>query len=234
MPRQNSAAILARLRAMLEAEGMTPGTRLPDERGLSAALGCSRQTLRQALFALESEGSIWRHVGQGTFVGARPDGSPIREAVLLQATSPRQLMQARLLIEPPIAAEAARVAMRADLSRLRKLVDAGRRARSRAECERHDAAFHRAVAEIARNPILLGFLDYLADARRRVAWQRQWDRTYRRVGASEFTGPHCDQHAAVIEAMADGNDIRSEQAMRRHLEVIAQAMDADSSSAADT
>lgn len=64
MARQNTAAILARLRSMLEAQGMTPGAKLPDERALSAALGCSRQTLRQALFTLESEGAIWRHVGK--------------------------------------------------------------------------------------------------------------------------------------------------------------------------
>ncbi len=224
MPRQNKAAILARLRAMLEARDMTPDRQLPDERALSAALGCSRQTLRQALFTLESEGAIWRHVGQGTFVGPRPDGHPIREAVLLQATSPLQLMQARLIIEPPIAAEAARVATPADLDRLRHIVAEGRRARSRAECERHDAAFHRAVAEIARNPILLGLLDYLAGARRRAAWQQQWDRTYRRIGASEFTGLHCDQHAVVVEAMAGQNHARSEDAMRRHLQVIAQAI----------
>lgn len=226
MPRQNTAAILVRLRVMLEAKEMTPGGKLPDERTLSAMLGCSRQTLRQALFTLESERAIWRHVGQGTFVGPQPDGHPIREAVLLQATSPLQLMQARLIIEPPIAAEAARVATPADLDRLRHVVAEGRRARSRAECERHDAAFHRAVAEIARNPILLGLLDYLAGARRRAAWQQQWDRTYRRIGASEFTGLHCDQHAAVVEAMAGRNDLQSEAAMRRHLEVIAQAMEA--------
>lgn len=211
---------------MIDAPETTPGRRLPDERTLSAALGCSRQTLRQALFTLESEGAIWRHVGQGTFVGPRPDGHPIREALLLQATSPLQLMQARLIIEPPIAAEAARVALPSDIDRLRHIVAEGRRARSRAECERHDAAFHRAIAEIARNPILLGLLDYLAGARRRVAWQQQWDRTYRRIGASEFTGLHCDQHKAVIDAMAARSGFQSEEAMRRHLEVIARAMEA--------
>eukprot|EP01042_Synura_sphagnicola_P009137 gene9137-11731_t len=133
MPRQSSAAVLMRLRAMLDAEEMVAGRRLPDERRLSASLQCSRQTLRQALFALEAEGLIWRRVGQGTFLGPRPDGHPIREAVLLQATSPLQLMQARLMIEPPIAAEAARMARPADLARLQRLVDEGRRARSRAE-----------------------------------------------------------------------------------------------------
>ncbi|MBN9451256.1 MAG: FadR family transcriptional regulator [Bosea sp.] len=226
MTRHSTTAILARLRAVIDAQETTPGRRLPDERTLSAALGCSRQTLRQALFTLESEGAIWRHVGQGTFVGPRPDGHPIREALLLQATSPLQLMQARLIIEPPIAAEAARVAMPSDIDRLRHIVAEGRRARSRAECERHDAAFHRAIAEIARNPILLGLLDYLAGARRRVAWQQQWDRTYRRIGASEFTGLHCDQHTAVIDAMAARSGFQSEEAMRRHLEVIARAMEA--------
>lgn len=225
MPRQSTSTILARLGAMLEAEGMAPGQRLPDERRLSATLGCSRQTLRSALSTLESEGMLWRHVGQGTFLGPRPDGHPVREAVLLQATSPRQLVRARLTIEPPIAAEAARVATPADITRLRRLLEQGRHARSRAECERCDAAFHRAIAETTRNPILLGLLDYLSGARRRAAWQRQWDRTYRRLGAAEFTGAHSDQHAAVVQAIADQDAVLGERAMRRHLETIALAME---------
>ncbi|MFJ1293055.1 GntR family transcriptional regulator [Paracoccus yeei] len=32
-------------------------------------MGCSRQTLRAGLARLQRQGLIWRHVGQGTFVG---------------------------------------------------------------------------------------------------------------------------------------------------------------------
>ena len=32
----------------------------------------SRGDLRKALAILEAQGELWRHVGKGTFVGARP------------------------------------------------------------------------------------------------------------------------------------------------------------------
>ena len=80
--------------------GLQPGDKLPPERELSGVLGCSRETLRRALAALEIRGELWRHVGQGTFLGVRPPGHPVREAILVQGASPMQLMQARLTIEP--------------------------------------------------------------------------------------------------------------------------------------
>ena len=64
MGRTTRAAALAELRTLLEAS--EPGARLPPERGLAASLGCSREMLRAALDALEAEGRLWRHVGQGT------------------------------------------------------------------------------------------------------------------------------------------------------------------------
>lgn len=222
MPRQSPQDVLTRLRACL-AEG-APGARLPAERVLAADLGCSRQTLRAALSVLEEEGEIWRHVGQGTFRGPRPPGHPVRDSVLLQAASARQLLQARLMIEPPVAAEAARAAQPRDIAHLRALVDRGRQARTRAEGEALDTAFHRGVAETARNPILLGLLDYLAGARRRAAWQREWDRTYRRIGTAEFTGPHCTQHARIATAIATADPQAAAAAMRTHLEAVGTAM----------
>ena len=200
------------------------GDRPPTERDLAARIGCSRQTLRGGLAVLEQEGEIRRHVGQGTFRGPPPHGYPIRENVLMQATSPRQLMQARLMTEPPIAAEAARIASGPDIAYLRDLVARGREAGSRSDSEQADARFHRGIAEVAGNPVLLGLLDYLAGARRRAAWQREWDRVYRRIGVSEFTELHSDQHAAIVSAIAAQDPAAANAAMRVHLETIAEAM----------
>lgn len=85
-------SIVRRLRRTI---GRLPeGRRLPPERALSAELGCSRSTLRAALLQLEEAGLIWRHVGQGTFAGARPGAEPLRRPVLLEQSSPADLMAA--------------------------------------------------------------------------------------------------------------------------------------------
>ncbi|WP_038148355.1 FadR/GntR family transcriptional regulator [Thioclava atlantica] len=220
MSRKGRSEVLERLRALVgEAEG-----RLPAERTLAAQIGCSRETLRAALAVLEQEGAIWRHVGQGTFAGPPPRGHLVREQILIEATSPAQLMQARLMIEPPVAAHAARAASSADLGYLRNLVEEGRCAGDRRTCEEADARFHRGIAEVAGNPVLLGVLDYLAGARRRAAWQREWERTYRRLGVAEFTGAHSAQHGAIVAAIAARDPSGAEAAMRDHLQTIEAAM----------
>ncbi|WP_145110381.1 FadR/GntR family transcriptional regulator (plasmid) [Cereibacter azotoformans] len=224
MPRTSPATALERLRRLVDAEAPSLGDRLPTERALAGLLGCSRQTVRAALLELERKGEIWRQVGKGTFRGPAPLGHPVKETILLSATAPDQLMQARLMIEPPIAAEAARRASARDMAYLQGLVARGRGASDRGQAETADAAFHRGVAEVAGNPLLLGFLDYLASARRRAAWQREWDRTYRRIGVGEFTGLHSDQHADVVAAIARADAPAAEGAMRRHLTTILGAM----------
>lgn len=224
MPRTSPAIVEAQLRRFLT-EDMPPGeTRLPDERSLAHKFDCSRETLRKALDVLEAEGLLWRHVGQGTFLGVRPGHLPIRETVLVEGATPRDVMAARLLLEPQVAAEAARHAGPEEVVLLRRRVAQGRRARALSECEAVDDAFHRAIAAVSGNPVLAGFLSFLSGARRRIAWQREWDRTYRRIGVEEFRTLHSDQHDAIVQAVAEGTPERAEAAMRRHLRRIEAAM----------
>lgn len=215
---------LARLRTLLDEVAPAQGDRAPPERTLAERVGCSRETIRSALRTLELEGEIWRQQGKGTFRGRASVGHPVRDSILVEATKPVDVMEARLLLEPPIAATAALRRTSEDLDLLRRRVEAGRKATDRSSCEQADDAFHRTVAQVARNPVLIAFLRYLSGARRRSDWQREWDRTYRRIGVAEFTGRHSDQHAAVVDAIAEGDERRAEQAMRRHLIEIAVAM----------
>ncbi|MCK0151637.1 FCD domain-containing protein [Marivita sp. S6314] len=220
----NKTTALTALRVHLAETQPAPGDRLPPERDLAARIGCSRQTIRAALDVLAREGTVWRHVGQGTFWGPRPDGARVRDAVLIELTSPMDLMEARLTLEPSVAARAAQMAHPDDGARLMTHVEAGRAARDPAMCEQADSAFHRAVAEIARNPVLLGVLSYLSDVRRRRAWQHEWGRTYRRIGVAEFRGLHSAQHATIAEAIARGDAEAAQDSMRAHLQTIRDSM----------
>ena len=64
-------ADLASLRKYLEDRGFAQNDRLPPERELADTLGLTRNRVRGGLRKLESEGLIWRHVGQGTYFGPR-------------------------------------------------------------------------------------------------------------------------------------------------------------------
>lgn len=57
-----------RLALLAETAGVPPHTPLPTEREISTRHGVSRNTVRQALDALEAAGSVYRVQGAGTFV----------------------------------------------------------------------------------------------------------------------------------------------------------------------
>ena len=60
-----------RLREYIAQGDFKVGSRLPAERDLTQLLGVSRPSLREALIALEIEGSIEIRMGSGVYVAAR-------------------------------------------------------------------------------------------------------------------------------------------------------------------
>ena len=82
---------MAKLSAVLESPDYPANSRLPAERALSVQLGLSRSALREALEILEAQGKVWRHVGQGTFIGTRPAPEPAALTRLLQQSVDRTM-----------------------------------------------------------------------------------------------------------------------------------------------
>jgi len=56
------------LRRMITSGGLKPGEQLPSEPELAAAMGVSRNSLREAIGLLENEGFLLRRKGVGTFI----------------------------------------------------------------------------------------------------------------------------------------------------------------------
>ena len=218
------AEALMRLRDYIDAVAPFVGDKLPAERQLATDIRCSRETLRAGLAVLQAEGELWRHVGQGTFRGSRPIGKPVRDIILLEATTPMDLMEARVLLEPPVSATAALRRADDDIVLLNQRVDACQKAQDRSACERADDAFHQTIAHVARNPVLIALLRYFSGARYRPVWQREWDRTYRRLGVTEFTRTHSEQHRIIVSAIADRDANAARIAMTTHLETVSKAM----------
>lgn len=224
MRNTKTSTALALLRELLRTDGVAVGDRLPPERVLAKQFSCSRETLRRALLALEEENEVWRHVGQGTFYGPRPGVAPRRESLLVQATSVQELVRARYLFEPAIAAEAARNATATDIAKLNECVAVGRAGHDRFQCQQADDIFHRTIAEVAKNTVLYSIVTFLSEARRRSTWQTQWDRTYRHIGINEFRGQHSDQHQRIVAAIKNKDPKEAEVEMRAHLEAIIAAL----------
>lgn len=222
--RVGKAEALDRLRAFLLQAEYGPQEKLESERALSERLGCSRETLRGALDILEKEGRVWRHVGQGTFMGPRPSYEPIPPMVLAESASPADIIDARLLLEPGIAAAAAERAQRDDLLRLREQAELTLRATDWQMYEQADNAFHKGIARCTGNPLAIAFLDVLSAVRSRVRWQREHDMTFRRDRKKEYTEQQGRMHAAILDAIEAGDPEQARKTMSDHLRAVRQVM----------
>lgn len=210
---RNSTAALAALRAII-AQG---ASQLPTERALVAQLGVGRRAVRRALDVLEAEGAIWRHQGRGTFVGPEPQGSSRRVNDLARRANPGEVMETRLMVEPQLARLAALRATAADIARLRSLCERIGASADADARELWDGAFHRLIARCADNPMLLGVFDLVDAVRREESWHalREQGRDAAALARS------AEQHARIVEAIAQRAAAEAEVAMRTHLLAIA-------------
>ena len=208
-----TATVHDRVRALLD-EGvrrgeLSVGARLPTERSLAESLGAPRTAVRSALASLEREGRISRHVGRGTFLAE----SAVADLADPVQTSPAEIMTTRLLVEPEIAALAARHATQADLDHVRHCLTRGNAATTYEDFEAWDAAFHRAIAAGARNGLLLRLFDTMNAARDLPVWgsiKRRSSTPQRRRGYE-------DGHQLVVDALAERDPDAARDRMRDHL-----------------
>jgi GntR family transcriptional repressor for pyruvate dehydrogenase complex len=134
---------------------LAPGGRLPAERDLAESFGVSRSSLRQALKVLEIMGVISQRVGDGTYLNAdaqRILSEPMEFLILLDGISFHELMEARLIVEPALAARAAERASEDDIAEIRRELDAMESADLTAFVA-HDLLFHQAIFRAAGNRV---------------------------------------------------------------------------------
>lgn len=93
--------VIDTLFARIKSEDYPADTRLPSERTLAAELGVARNTVREALDVLESQGVIRRRAGSGSFVTYRSaPADPQADPDLADDTSPLDHLVMRGILEP--------------------------------------------------------------------------------------------------------------------------------------
>ena len=159
-------AVLAQLqRKILEGE-LAPGDRLPSEREMMDTFGVSWPTVREALRVAESLGLVAvRHGDPG---GPRVLDQPsvgvtrVLDGLLsAERTSVAELLEARMVLEGAAARLAAQPG--AELGPLEEAYRAMEQAADFARFVEADAVFHRRVAEVGGNRLLVVILTALRD-----------------------------------------------------------------------
>ena len=117
---RGSAWIADQLRQAIVEGTYKFGQKLPAERQLAEAFNASRTTVRLALDRLEIDKLVARRIGSGTFVSYRQPGETDDIA---EITSPLELIEARLAIEPYMTRLAVLNASARDLEKLFEACD---------------------------------------------------------------------------------------------------------------
>jgi GntR family transcriptional repressor for pyruvate dehydrogenase complex len=199
-PRTETA--IARIRDLIVAGELAPGSRLPPEHELAAQLGLSRNTAREAVRALVTARVLDVRRGDGTYVTSLSPGlllEGIGSAVeLMRDEGALEVLEVRRYLEP---AATALAAGRIDQDGLRALAASIQRMREAADDEQfvaHDAEFHARVAEASGNGTLASLLAGLSSRTMRV-------RVLRAMSDAEALRRTIDQHEGIYAALAAGD-----------------------------
>lgn len=212
-PRRLYQQIADQIRALIHGGHFTPGARLPAERDLAQQLGVSRPSLREALIALEIEGSVEIRMGSGIYITAEAERRPRQTGSM--GESPLELMQARAAIEGTvITLAAARITPEA-LQSLRQTMDA---IRSEIEEGRkpldQDRLFHLTIAGQSGNSVLARIVGDLFDERHSpISAQIR-----ARFESPDTWGFALAEHEAIYAALEAKDPLQAQATMHAHLE----------------
>lgn len=207
---------VARLREYIEGRAAKGGDlRLPPEPKLCDALDMSRGRLRTVLKRLEDEGLIWRHVGKGTFIGARQ--LKVDDGNWSSSISVDNLMDARLVLEPQLAAQAAVHATPADIAALQQCLTEMQAPGPFMPWKRLDERLHRTIAEATHNALLLMLYDTMR-AQVRVNLDARMEEVFAPMTDSRHGTDN--EHLLLVDAIRTHNPGKAEQFMREHLQSV--------------
>ena len=164
MGKETKAQATARtLQTQIDRGIYAPGQKLPNENELSAQLGISRTTLREAIRILVSEGCLEVRRGSGTYI-AEPLSQTAQASLDMNdmKVTLRDLYEARLIFEPQAAALAAR---RADDEEIAEILRLGEQVQKLIRQDpageariASETAFHSAIIQASHNEFLANFM----------------------------------------------------------------------------
>ena len=224
------------LRSRITDGSWATGTKLPPERGLAEEFGASRNTIRKAIKLLAAESylsttensrpvvSYVHRKGSAAGNGARLDGNRDSEAVAIEKyildSSPIEVLEARLVIEPEAVALAALRARAEDIEEIRKALAESLAAKNLQDFEHWDGQLHQAIFRATRNTALIGYYRTV----NRIRNQPDWIALKKKSVTSELQRLYDRQHTAIVTAIVNRLPDKAKAAMRAHLESVRKAM----------
>ncbi len=192
------------LRSRISAGQLAPGTKLSEEK-LSAALGISRNTLREAFTVLAAESMVQRIPNRGVFVAA-PRAEEVREMYRI-----RRLIEPAAVLwgeAPPEAVEA----LDAIIARAR----AARVAGSVQDMADANQDLHKALVGLSGSVSVAELMDKVL-AQMRLVFHTM-------AATSDFHGRYVERNAGVVALLRAGQRDAAAAELRRYLDLAEQEL----------
>ena len=216
--RKLSEQVLERLHEMIRTHELKPGEFMPSERTLMERFGVGRPAVREALQSLHNSGLITINHGERSRVNELNAASVLSKsdelARLVLDSAPANLdhlKHARQMFELGMVRVAAENATPEDIAELRGLIETQRSKLGYATAFiSTDMAFHRKLASLANNPIILSVSDAM------LGWLFEYHVSLlHRSGSEDVT---LAEHAKIVDHIEEHDVEGAVEEMRRHLE----------------
>lgn len=193
---------ILKIKDMILRGELAPGDRLPPEKELSDRLGLSRNSMREAVKALEVIRVLDVRRGDGTYV------TSLEPRLLLEAVSfvadlhnddsILELFAVRRILEPAAAALAAARVTEDEVAALRQQVNSVGASTGVEGLVEHDLEFHRAIAALGGNSYLATLIESLSSHTVRA-------RVWRGLTQENSIARTLAEHAAIVDALSIGD-----------------------------
>jgi GntR family transcriptional repressor for pyruvate dehydrogenase complex len=211
---------IERIRALIRSGNLPPGSRLPPEQKLAEQLGLSRNSMREAVKALQLVRVLDSRPGDGTYVTSLAPqllleglGAAID---LLQDDTLLEVMQIRLMLEPAATAAAALRITGPQLSHLSTLLRRMRETTNDAETMvQYDIEYHSAIVAANGNESLTSVLDGLSGRTSRA-------RVWRHLIEADAAANTLSEHQAIYDALCAGDPELARAAALMHVNTSAK------------
>jgi DNA-binding FadR family transcriptional regulator len=214
-----SDVVAARLRGRILGEAMAAGTELPSEAELIESHGFSRSTVREALRLLEADGLIVTKRGPGGGIRvSRPDINQISRSMAIlfttQSVTHREFLTFRTMLEPPMAALAARSAT---TEQREWLLAQANHEQTTYSGVGGSVGFHEAIGVCTNNGVVRAVLAAMESALEGHVVNES-------LSSDDIEGT-IRVHVRIAELISAGKAEEAETAMLRHLEAFISSVD---------
>lgn len=189
------------------------GEKIPSENELSALLGVSRVTVRNALQKLISLGLIETRFGEGSFITDALPGISMNSLIpiaYLRENSLQEILEYRRVMEGNVAELATKKASPEDVAKLEEAYLAMDKVKDDLEqFSKADLNFHLLLANTTKNSLIIQTFYIFSDV---------LNRAFSQIVTKRGNSAGIYYHKLLLEAVKDGNSHEAKRIMDEHME----------------